>query len=264
MSFLNDIFNPPRPSNPVFHFPSLPVVIPPPPVRSAPSNPFRIPIAPPRKKKKTASDVFIEYIAERTGEAVSEVVEEVGAPIRRTAEAIESAVEVLTGSDDPTSRDTMTHTEPKKKKKNKITDTTDEDRTEATEERPVDTAPARPPAPPVPDEPVHVDDPVDNTGEQVPECNNSRSGNRLLMVGGADCHDRQVNPTAQGGGSHSGRDGSKTHAGIEGVDSFDSGGKRSYLARQANPVLKSINLINALQDPYGEFRKCKSEKRIVE
>jgi len=150
----------------------------------------------------------------------------------------------------------MTHTEPKKKKKkNRITDTTDEDRTEATEERPVDIRP---------DDNVHVDDPVDNTGEQVPECNNPRSANRLLVIGGADCHDRQVNPTAQGGGSHSGRDGSKTHAGIEGVDSFDSGGKRSYLSRQANPVLKSINLINALQDPYNEFRVCKTQKRLVE
>ena len=113
-------------------------------------------------------------------------------------------------------------------------------------------------------EPVHVDDPVDATGEQVPDCNHGRSGNRLLVVGGADCHERQVQPTAQGGGSHSGRDGSKTHAGTEDVVNFDTGGKRSYLARQENPVLKSINLINALQDPYGEFRVCKSEKRLVE
>ena len=79
-------------------------------------------------------------------------------------------------------------------------------------------------------EPVHVDDPVDNTGEQVPECNNARSGNRLLVIGGADCHERQIHPTAQGGGSHSGRDGSKTHAGTEDVVNFDTGGKKSYLA----------------------------------
>ena len=252
MSFLNDIFNPPRPSNPVFHFPSLPVIIPPAPVRTAPSNPFRIPIPAPKKKKKTASDVFIEHIVERTGEVVGEVVETVGAPIRQTERVIEEGINTLTGAEDPTSRETMTHTEPKKKKKkNRITDTTDEDRTESTQERPVDIRP---------DDNVHVDDPVDNTGEQVPECN--RSGNVLLTVGN-NCN---VRPTSgiQGGGTHRGGSGSKTHAGPEGVDSFDSGGKRSYLSRQANPVLKSINLINALQDPYGQFRVCKSEKRIVE
>jgi hypothetical protein len=53
-------------------------------------------------------------------------------------------------------------------------------------------------------------------------------------------------------------------AGSGEVEHFDTGGKPKTLARQANPVREMINLISALEDPYGQFRKCKTEKRLVE
>lgn len=119
-------------------------------------------------------------------------------------------------------------------------------------------------APAVPSpEPVHTDEPDERTGEQLPDC--PQGGRRnLLGILDSNCHDRQVNPTAQGGGSHSGKDGSKTMAGSDEVVHFDTGGKEKTLSRQENPVRQMINLIAGLQDPYGEFRKCKTEKRIVE
>lgn len=271
MSFFDDLFSglptPQPPRTPVFHLPKLPVIIPTPAPRpaprpapvAAPTNPFRIPIAPKKKKEKTASDVFIEHIVERTGEVVQEVVEEVGAPIRRTAEAVEQGVRILSGDSDPTTRETMTHTEPKKKKKKKstITDTTDEDRTEATEERPVDTRPTAPPTQP------HAPDPTDNTGEQVPDsCNNPTGGNQLLVINDS-CHRENHDPYS-GGGMHSGGDGSKTHASTEGVEHFDTGQAVVGLSRRDNPTVQMMNLINSLKDPFGEFRTCQSEKRLVE
>jgi len=265
MTFFDDIFGgisvapaPRRRHQPIF--PVLPTP-PPAPIAAPVNNPFRIPIAPKKKKEKTASDVFIEHIVERTGEVVQEVVEEVGAPIRHTAEAIEQGVNILTGSSDPTTRETMEHTEPAKKKKSTVTDTTDEDRTEATEERPVDTRPAG--GTTVPDGPVH-DNPVDNTGENVPDCER-QSGNALLAnIGEASCHRRNVDPTASGGGSHSGQSGSKTHAGAEGVDSFDSGGKPKPMSFRLNPVRQMLININAMKNPYGDFRTCKSNKKLVQ
>ena len=59
--------------------------------------------------------------------------------------------------------------------------------------------------------------------------------------------------------------GSGSNTGSHEVEHFDAGGKpMSALARQANPVKKMLNLIGALQDPYGQFRKCNTEKRLVE
>lgn len=127
-------------------------------------------------------------------------------------------------------------------------------------------APAVPNPPssePEPDSEVHTDEPEERTGEQVPDC--PQGGRRnLLGILDSNCHDRMVNPTAQGGGSHSGKSGSKTMAGSDEVIHFDTGGKNKTLSRQENPVLQVLNLMRGLKDPYGEFRKCKTEKRIVE
>lgn len=126
--------------------------------------------------------------------------------------------------------------------------------------RPVPRPPERTPEP---DSEVHTDEPAERTGDQVPDCPEGGRRN-LLGVLDSHCHERTVNPTAQGGGSHSGKDGSKSMAGSEEVVHFDTGGKQKTLSRQENPVRQMINLIGALEDPYGQFTKCKSEKRIVE
>lgn len=127
---------------------------------------------------------------------------------------------------------------------------------------PLPAPPAQDPDP-APEDAPHTDDPAERTGDQVPDC--PQGGRRnLLGILDSHCHNRQVNPTAQGGGSHSGEDGSKSMAGSGEVEHFDTGGKPKTLARQANPVREMINLISALEDPYGQFRKCKTEKRLVE
>ena len=99
----------------------------------------------------------------------------------------------------------------------------------------------------------HTDDPADRTGEQVPS--DSHTG-----------HDDQRHRSAEsGGGMHDGSAGSGSNTGSGEVEHFDTGGKpMSNLARQANPVKKMLNLIGALQDPYGEFKKCNTEKKYVE
>ena len=127
---------------------------------------------------------------------------------------------------------------------------------------PLPAPPAQDPDP-APQDAPHTDEPAERTGDQVPDC--PQGGRRnLLGILDSHCHNRQVNPTAQGGGSHSGEDGSATMAGSGEVEHFDTGGKQKTLARQANPVREMINLISALEDPYGQFRKCNTEKRLVE
>lgn len=108
-------------------------------------------------------------------------------------------------------------------------------------------------APPIPGSAPHTDDPADRTGEQVPT--DSHTG-----------HDDQRHRSAEsGGGMHDGSAGSGSNTGSHEVEHFDTGGKpMSNLARQANPVKKMLNLIGALNDPYGQFRRCNTEKRFVE
>jgi len=108
-------------------------------------------------------------------------------------------------------------------------------------------------APPVPGSAPHTDDPADRTGEQVPT--DSHTG-----------HDDQQHRSAEsGGGMHDGSAGSGSNTGSHEVEHFDTGGKSmSNLVRQANPVKKMLNLIGALNDPYGQFRLCNTEKRFVE
>jgi len=105
-------------------------------------------------------------------------------------------------------------------------------------------------APPVPGSAPHTDDPADRTGEQVPRPE----------------HDDQQHRSAEsGGGMHDGSAGSGSNTGSGEVEHFDTGGKpMSNLARQENPVKKMLNLIGALNDPYGQFRRCNTEKRFVE
>lgn len=106
--------------------------------------------------------------------------------------------------------------------------------------------------PPRPESPQpHRVKPEEHTGEQVPETH--------------DRHDDQQhrNPHS-GGGTHSGRPGDASHTGSEDVVHFDSGAGVRGLARQANPVRETLNKLRALVDPYGEFRQCKTEKRLVE
>lgn len=97
----------------------------------------------------------------------------------------------------------------------------------------------------------HVEDPTERTGEQVPETHDRHD-------------DQQHRSTDSGGGIHSGSDNTKSHAGSEEVCQFDSGAGIRGLARQENPVRQTLNQIRALTDPYGEFRKCKTEKKLVE
>ena len=133
---------------------------------------------------------------------------------------------------------------------------------DGTSTRPADAPPRDPdpqggasgliPAPPS-DPPPHSDRPEDRTGEQVP----------------SDAHtghdDQKHRSSTSGGGMHDGSAGSGSNTGSHEVEHFDSGGKpMSALARQANPVKQMLNLIGALQDPYGQFRKCNTEKRLVE
>ena len=110
-----------------------------------------------------------------------------------------------------------------------------------------------PPAPPReqhPDEPPAPDPrPEERTGRQEPEPDHSH---------------RVVNPTASGGGSHSGKDGSKTQAGSDGVIEFDSG-SNAIQTRAKNQVVEMLNNIRALTDPYNENRqRCMENKRLVE
>lgn len=126
---------------------------------------------------------------------------------------------------------------------------------------PPEAAPQRPRSPdpqggasgliPAPPTQPHRVRPEEHTGEQVPETH--------------DRHDDQQhrNPHS-GGGTHSGRPGHASHTGSEDVVHFDSGAGVRGLARQANPVRQTLNKLRALVDPYGEFRQCKTEKRLVE
>ena len=99
-------------------------------------------------------------------------------------------------------------------------------------------------APPIPRDP-----PEERTGGQRP----------------ADDHThRVVDPTASSGGSHSGKDGSKTSGTTDAVIEFDSGGYHATIP-QKNDVLFMLNNIRALTDPYQvDKRACVFNKRLVE
>lgn len=91
--------------------------------------------------------------------------------------------------------------------------------------------------------------PEDRTGRQEPEPDHSH---------------RVVDPTASSGGSHSGKDGSKTQSGSDGVIHFDSGTNVNRTPPK-NEVKFMLNNIRALSDPYNQDgRKCVSTKRLVE
>lgn len=78
--------------------------------------------------------------------------------------------------------------------------------------------------------------PEERTGRQNPDPDHSH---------------RQVDPTASGGGSHSGKDGSKTRAGTDGVIEFDTGTHRQSFP-QKNEIKLLLNNLRALKNPYGQ------------
>lgn len=100
------------------------------------------------------------------------------------------------------------------------------------------------PVVPAPDSP-----PEEATGQQEPDPDHSH---------------RQVHPQAQGGGSHSGKDGSKTQAGTDGVVHFDTGSLHRNIP-QKDGMVELLKTLRALKNPYKQdLRTCKTNKRLVE
>ena len=112
-----------------------------------------------------------------------------------------------------------------------------------------DTGDMRPPETPAVEPPAPDARPEDRTGRQEPEKDHSH---------------RVVDPTASSGGSHSGKDGSKTQAGSDGVIHFDTG-SNAIQTRPKNEVVLMLNNLRALSDPYNQDRRsCIKNKRLVE
>lgn len=92
--------------------------------------------------------------------------------------------------------------------------------------------------------------PEERTGRQQPDDDHSH---------------RQVHPTGNSGGSHSGKDGSKTSHSSDGVIEFDTGTHRQSFP-QKNEMKFLLNNLRAMKDPYNQNvdRHCKTQKRLVE